>query len=144
MAQEEAAQCLARSWLITEFRFEKCKAGIDQVVADVFLGTFAFTFSSEINCCLRDLEFAGSSSFADSLDDVAITIARGKLHPAINSSGILSQYRLDQTDLLKEVVPVECGKQPHAGNDVSDSDLRLRLPLVFQVNDLFDDQVLPG
>ncbi len=130
-------------WLITKFRFQECQAIIDEVIADVLVWTrLVFLFRCEIDGCLCDLEFAGVSSLADPLDNVAVAVTRGKLHSRIHTGGIVSEQRLDQTDFFEKVVPVERREQAHTRDDVADRDLCCRLSLVFGMDDLFDARAL--
>src|SRR5215212_4031532 len=119
MPQQKPPQPFDGSRLIAEASFELDQSVVDEVVADV---SFCFFFScgGKVESGSGDVELAGARPLADAFDDVAVTIAGGKLHPGIDAGGIRPQQRLDKTDFFEEVVPVERREQTHAGDDVAD------------------------
>ncbi len=74
------------------------------------------------------------------LDCVAVTIAGGEVHLAINSARILAQYRLHDAHGLDELAPVEIAEKAQTADAVADGDLIGGLLLDFRLHQLLDFQ----
>ena len=75
MPEQKAPELFAESWPITEDCFKLWQAFVNEVVAGMFLRFLVFCFGCEFDRGLGDLQFISVSSFADSFDHVAVTIA---------------------------------------------------------------------
>src|SRR5258706_6476137 len=91
---------------------------------------------SKFHGCTSNFQFTCARALADSLNDVAVAITRRKFHLRVSAGRIRSQQRLDETDALGEVAPIEGPQKAHAGNEVADRDPRRRLTMVVSLNDL--------
>ncbi|KFB67215.1 MAG: hypothetical protein CAPSK01_003332 [Candidatus Accumulibacter vicinus] len=78
------------------------------------------------------------------LGGVAVAIAGGKIHPAINARRIFPQSTLDDTGGLDELAPVDRPKHPQAADAVADRNLIGGLALIFGLHQLFDRQARFG
>ena len=52
-------------------------------------------------------------------DDMAIAVARGEIHRSIDARRIAAELMLHQACLFKELIPIDSGYEPHAGNRVA-------------------------
>ena len=84
------AEPLARARPIGEVFFQLRAAVVDQVVADVrvqTVGRFG-CLRSHAHGCVRHVEFGRARAFADALDNVAVAVARGEVHPRIDAGRV--------------------------------------------------------
>ena len=70
-------------------------------------------------------------------DGLSLTIATEEIHGRVDASGIAPQHPLDETHGLEVLAPVERGAEPKARDRVLDGDLRGRLPLMLDADDVF-------
>ena len=82
----------------------------------------------------RHITFGQAALFRDLLHDMAIAITRGKIHHAVNGSGILPQFFLGDAQRLDEFAPVLCPQEPEAADAVADGDLIGGLLLVSRLH----------
>ena len=76
----------------------------------------------------------------DLLGGVAIAVARRKVHPAINTAGVLEQGLLDDTLRLDKFLPIHRTEDTQAADAVADRHLVGGLQLVLGLNQLRDAQ----
>jgi len=76
------------------------------------------------------------------LDGMPVTIARGKIHQAVNIGRIGQQRRLHQAQAFHELFPVHGAQKTQAGDTVADGNLVGGLVLTVQLDELFDGQTL--
>ena len=147
MSLDRPSRPFAEARAIRSFRFQSRDPIGDQKVANVrmcsiFAGPARFLGQPQRPA--RDFSFALFRAFADALDGMPVTIARGKIHPGIHAGRVLRQFRIDQAYGLKKIFPVEVREQPHARDDVADRDLRGGLAVVLFMDDLFDRETFFG
>ena len=75
-------------------------------------------------------------------DGVAIAIARRKIH--LREVAVGAQRRIDETDALEELRPIDGGHQAHAGDRVSDRHVHRALPLMLLADQLVGGRPLGG
>jgi hypothetical protein len=71
---------------------------------------------------------------------MAIAIAGGKIHPAIDAARILAQRLFDDAHGLDELAPVQRAEQPQTADAVADRDLIGSLLLVLPLDQVLDRQ----
>ena len=76
------------------------------------------------------------------LDRVAIAIARRKIH--VREVAALAERRIDETDALEELRPIDGGHQAHAGDRVADRHVHRALPLMLLPDELVGGRPLGG
>ena len=163
MSQDKTAQPFAEFGTAGKAGFQLAKARVNQVEAHMrfralvqvaFSVFLCFLFRSRVFSLHHifgkshrspcDFQFVCAGAFTDSLNHVAIAIARRKLHLRVSAGRIRAQQRFDEADAFEEVAPIERRQQAHAGDDVADGNLRRGLALVFGMDDLFNAGGLPG
>ena len=60
---------------------------------------------------------------------MAVVVPRAKIH--VGEMGAVAENFIDQADALKKFLPVKCGNQAHAGDDVAHRNAHGALFLVF-------------
>ena len=91
---------------------------------------------------LRNFDFGVARSLGNILDRVAVGIARREIHSGEIAS--IPQGLVDETDALKECLPIERGGQAHAGDDVANCDAHGGLLLMFGAHDFVGAGPLRG
>src|SRR5260370_40426637 len=71
----------------------------------------------------RHLAFREGARLGDPLHDVAIAVARGEIHFAVGSAGILAEGLLDHAHGLDKLAPVHRAKKTQAADAVTDGNL---------------------
>ncbi len=71
---------------------------------------------------------------------MAVSIAAGKIHPAIDAAWVLTQRVLDHALGLDECAPVRRAKNPETADAVADRDLIGGLLLVLRLHEVLDGQ----
>ncbi len=121
---------------------------VDQVVADV-PRTIAGPGAGIDRRCTEACQFdrlAGYLALGQvallryPLNCMAVSIAGGKIHPAIDAAWILPQRVLDDALRLHECAPVGCAENPETANTVADRDLVGGLLLVLGLHEVLDGQ----
>ncbi len=114
MVQNNPTQPFYWRGLVSKVNFQVAQAIVHEVITDMDFGpgifavpTFPEGLFRELDGGARDLEFVRARALADSFNDVAVAIARRKLHLRISACGILAQQRLDQADALEKISPVK-------------------------------------
>ena len=89
----------------------------------------------------RHIGFVQSALLRDLLDDMAVTVAGGEIHPAVGSTRVLSQRLVDGAHRLDECAPVHRSQEPKASDAVADGNLVGGHLLVLRPHQLLDRQV---
>ena len=121
--------------------FQLGKFLVDQVEADVrraIIERFAGSGLRQPNRVCRHLCFCQTAFLGNALDRVSITVARRKVHRAINVLRILAENSFDHTDAFDEIAPIDRAQEPKTADTVADRDLVRCLLLVLGLNQLFD------
>ncbi len=88
----------------------------------------------------RHLALVHGALFCHRLGGVAIAVAGGKIHPAVNIGRIVAQRLIDDAQVLDEIAPLQRTQHPQAADAVADGDLHSRLLLVLRLHQLGDGQ----
>src|SRR6185312_8601261 len=101
---------------------ERALAPIDQEVADVVLAAIGLR-RRQLDRLLRDRTLLELAASREPLDDVAIAIARRKLHLRVAAGRIAAQHVIDDRQILDELAPVDRVERAQARDAVADRDL---------------------
>src|SRR5512145_2698221 len=71
---------------------------------------------------------------------MAVAIASGEIHPAIDAVRVLEQRLLDDAQGLDELAPINRAQNPEAADAVAEGDLVGGLLLVLRMDRLLDGQ----
>ena len=88
----------------------------------------------------RHIGFVQSALLRDLLDDMAVSVAGGEIHPPVGSPRVLAQRLVDGAHRLDECAPVHRSQEPEAADAVADGNLVGRLLLVLRPHQLLDRQ----
>ncbi len=88
----------------------------------------------------RHFAFGQSAALRHPLGCMAVAIAGGEIHPAIDAARILAQRLLDDAHGLDELAPIHRSQEPEAADAVADGDLIGGLLLVLRLDQLLDRQ----
>ena len=92
----------------------------------------------KLNRCARHRTLGQATVLRRLLDDVAIAITRGKIHPAVNAADVLTQDLLDRAHGLDKLAPVHRAEQAETRDAVADGNLVGGLALVLRLDQLLD------
>ncbi len=123
------------------------QALVDQVEADVTRPMISAAFSP----CARQLDrLAGHLALRQAallrylFRCMAVAIAGGKIHPAIDAARIVEQRPLDDAHGLDELAPVDRAQNPKTADAVADGDLVGGLLLILRLHHALDRQARLG
>src|SRR4030095_124132 len=115
---------------------------VNQIIADMSvrarLQVALVTLPCQFDGAARDIKFTGECAPGDAFDHMAITVACRKIHLRVCARRIGAKNRFGETDAFDETLPVDCRKQPHASDNVTDRHLRGGLALMLKLNNLLD------
>ena len=124
---------------------------VDQVVTDVASARIFPGTRTNHRCGARQfdrltshLALLQSAIFCDRFDCMAVAVAGGKIHPAIDAFRIFPQSLLDNAQGLDKLAPIQRAKHPQAADAVADGDLNGGLLLVLRLHQLRDSQARFG
>src|SRR5207237_9987377 len=93
------------------------------VLGAIFSPFFLRTFLRHLDGFARHFDFRERTMAREDFDDVAITIARRKIHIAVNIGRLAAQCLLDQAERLDELLPIDRTEQTPARDAGSDPKL---------------------
>ncbi len=88
----------------------------------------------------RHIGFVQTAPLRDLLDNMAVAVTGGEVHPAVCSPRVLAQSLLDGAHRLDECAPVHRPQEPEAGDAVADGNLVGGFLLVLRPHQLLDRQ----
>src|SRR5207253_1088954 len=116
------------------------KPFVDQIKTDVRGAIFAAfllrSFLRQLDGFARHFDFRERTMAGEDFDDVAITIARGEIHVAVNIGRLAAQCLLDQAKRLDELLPIDRTKQTQARDAMANRNLIRGLALSFLMDQL--------
>ena len=119
---------------------------VDQVKPDVRGAIFApfllRAFLRQLDGFARHFDFRKRTVTGERFDDVAITIARRKIHVAVNIGRLAAQRLLDQAERFDEFLPIDRAQQTQARDAVADRNLIGGLALTFLMDQLLHRESL--
>jgi 3',5'-cyclic AMP phosphodiesterase CpdA len=121
-------------------------ARVDQVVTDVRGAGIGAGWrlyrrgARQLDGLARHLALVHGALFCHRLGGVAIAVAGGKIHPAVNIGRIVAQRLIDDAQVLDEIAPFQRTQHPQAADAVADGHLVGSLLLVLRLHQLGDGQ----
>src|SRR5580765_8131585 len=79
---------------------------------------------------------------SEGFNDVAITVARRKIHLAVNLGWLAAQCLFDKTERFDEFLPIDRAQQAQARDAVADRNLIGGLALIFLMDQLLHRETL--
>ena len=98
---------------------------------------FSGSFLCQVNRYLSNFIFRLPAFFTGPLHHMPVTVARGKIHPAVYIVSIFRQYLFHDTHAFHKITPISCFYKPDAFDAIANGNLVGRLFLVFNINELF-------
>src|SRR5947209_20500609 len=106
-----ASYLLFKARAVGELVFKLNNAVFNQVVADMrpalVLRIFFVRSSRKLYRTARNFEFVRARALSNALDDVAITVARAKLHLRVSTRRVFAEDWINEANVLEEVAPVQ-------------------------------------
>ena len=90
----------------------------------------------------RDVQFRTPGPSRQPFDRMPIPIPRGEVH--LREEAVGAERRIDETDALEDLRPIERGQEPHARDHVADGHVHPALPLMLLMDDLVGGRALAG
>ncbi len=127
------------------YAFQRGLALVDEVVTDMSGGVARLIgrdHLAELDRLAGHFELRQLAALGDTLNGVAIAIARGKIHRGIDSCRFAAQDLFDDAHLLDEITPIHRAEKSQTGNAVADRNLVRGLVLVLCLNQLLNGEPL--
>ncbi|HLH74476.1 MAG TPA: hypothetical protein VKX96_14395 [Chloroflexota bacterium] len=140
-AEKAHVELLPYRRVVADVRFQQRTAGVDQVVADVALNAIT-SHGSCRDGGVGDRDLGRVGALGDLLDDVAIAIARSKVHAAVDIHWLRPQGQLDKADLFEDVTSIQPGKESQAADPVSNCRLVDDMATIF-LTDCLEHRLAP-
>ncbi|EGF32457.1 hypothetical protein IMCC9480_2462 [Oxalobacteraceae bacterium IMCC9480] len=141
-ALDDVPQCLRQRAAKADVVLQRGQAVTEQVAADMRVavaGTMSDDgFLRQGDGAGGDLLFGQRGAAGQLLDDVAIAVARGKVHRPISLMGILLQRFFDGAERLDKITPVHRTQKTQAADAIADRDLVARLLLRIDLHQVLD------
>ncbi len=124
--------------------FELRQSPVDQVEPDMGCSIVAVILgcglAGQLDRFAGHLAFGSPAALGDLLHYVTVAIPGGKIHLAVDSARILTQYLLDNAHRLDELAPVHRPQKSEAADAVADGNLIGGLLLVLRLHQLLNRQ----
>ena len=96
------------------------------------------TLMRQLDRFARHLVLGQPAVLRSLLYNVAVTVTSKKIHPAVNTAGVLMKYPVNNAHLLDELAPVHCTQETEAADAVAHRDLVSGLLLVLRLHQLLN------
>ena len=125
---------------------ENCPAIVDQIEPDMSGRVVVATSTRgaggplirKLNRLARDVVLRKLAASGDLFDDVAVTVARRKIHHSVDAARIFPQLLLDSAHCLDELAPVHRSQKAKTADRIADRYLHAGLFLRFRLDQMLD------